>query len=105
MDDMTIPQPLNRMFHALGSRPRLNLLNHISASPRTVASTIAKQLHMELQTFSYHLSILEDAGLVRRIKVGRYTVPSLRNSEVTKLSNFLLDLLSNNEYASEKDIK
>ena len=63
-------QPLAGVFHALGDPTRLAVLERLSRGPATV-SELAEPFDMALPSFTQHLAVLEDAGLVRSRKKGR----------------------------------
>lgn len=58
------------MFQALADPVRRAILERLTRSPASV-SDLAKPLPMSLPAVMQHLSVLEQAGLVRSEKVGR----------------------------------
>jgi DNA-binding transcriptional ArsR family regulator len=62
--------PLNRVFQALGDPTRRAVLERLSGGPATV-SELAQPFEMALPSFSQHLDVLENCGLVRSRKTGR----------------------------------
>ena len=61
---------LDRVFRALGDPTRRAVLSRLSAGPAPV-SELARSFEMALPSFTQHLGVLEDCGLVRSRKVGR----------------------------------
>jgi DNA-binding transcriptional ArsR family regulator len=58
------------VFQALSDPTRLAVLERLSRGPATV-SELAEPFDMALPSFTQHLAVLEDAGLVRSSKKGR----------------------------------
>ena len=63
-------QDLSRTFAALADPTRRSILRELAAGESTV-SRLAEPFSMSLPAVSKHLSVLEEAGLVDREKVGR----------------------------------
>jgi DNA-binding transcriptional ArsR family regulator len=61
---------LDLLFHALADPARRAMVERLSRGPAPV-SELAKPLPMSLPAAMQHLSVLEEAGLVRSEKVGR----------------------------------
>jgi DNA-binding transcriptional ArsR family regulator len=61
---------LDRVFHALGDPTRRAVLSRLSGGPVPV-SELARPFAMALPSFTQHLDVLEDCGLVRSRKQGR----------------------------------
>lgn len=61
---------LDRVFHALGDPTRRAVLRRLSGGPAPV-SELARPFDMALPSFTQHLGVLEDCGLVRSRKTGR----------------------------------
>jgi len=75
--DIADPRPdkiwasqLDRVFRALGDPTRRAVLNRLSAGPAPV-SELARPFDIALPSFTQHLGVLEQCGLVRSRKVGR----------------------------------
>ncbi len=60
-----------KIFQALASQPRLQILAYLSKSSMT-AGEIAERFEMAKPSLSKHLGILESAGLIRGEKKGQY---------------------------------
>src|SRR5713226_1287919 len=63
-------EPLNRVFQALGDPTRRAVLERLSSGPASM-SALAQPFQMALPSFSQHLDVLENCGLVRSRKTGR----------------------------------
>ncbi len=61
---------LDRVFQALADPTRRAVLARLSTGP-TSTSDLAKPFKMALPSFTQHLGVLEDCGLVRSRKKGR----------------------------------
>ncbi|ABS63997.1 regulatory protein ArsR [Parvibaculum lavamentivorans DS-1] len=61
---------LDRVFHALGDPTRRAVLRRLSGGPAAV-SELARPFKMALPSFTQHLNVLEECGLVRSRKAGR----------------------------------
>lgn len=62
---------LDAVFFALSHRARRRLLQQLSETPAERVTALAKRHRMSLNAVSKHVSVLEDAKLVRRRVVGR----------------------------------
>lgn len=62
--------PLDGVFHALADPTRRALVERLGRGPATVGE-LAKPLPMTLSAVMQHILVLEGAGLVRSVKVGR----------------------------------
>lgn len=67
---------LDRVFQALGDPTRRAVLERLSGGPASVGE-LAKPFKMALPSFTQHLNVLEDCGLVRSRKEGRVRTYSL----------------------------
>lgn len=61
---------LNRVFQALADPTRRAVLERLGSGPAAM-SELAQPFKMALPSFSQHLDVLEDCGLVRSRKLGR----------------------------------
>ena len=59
------------VFHALGDRTRLEIVRLVSREDHTVLE-LASRFEMSQPAVTKHLGVLERAGLISRIKEGRY---------------------------------
>jgi DNA-binding transcriptional ArsR family regulator len=61
---------LTRVFHALADPTRRAVLERLSHGPAAMTE-LARPFPMALPSFSQHLGVLEECGLVRSCKTGR----------------------------------
>ena len=61
---------LGRVFQALADPTRRAVLERLAGGPAAM-SELAQPFRMALPSFSQHLDVLEDCGLVRSSKAGR----------------------------------
>ena len=61
---------LTRVFHALADPTRRAVLERLSRGPAAMTE-LARPFPMALPSFSQHLGVLEECGLVRSHKAGR----------------------------------
>ncbi|MGE0734116.1 MAG: metalloregulator ArsR/SmtB family transcription factor [Alphaproteobacteria bacterium] len=80
---------MERIFEALASTPRRKILAYLSQTDLT-AGEIAERFEMSKPAISKHLSILENAGLIRGEKQGQFVRYALvRESLVNTLNGFV----------------
>lgn len=83
---------IDKVFEALASRPRREILAYLSATELT-AGEIASRFDMSAPSISRHLSVLEGAGLVSSEKRGQFVVYRLnRDSLVNTLTGFAFEI-------------
>jgi DNA-binding transcriptional ArsR family regulator len=83
---------IDRIFEALASRPRREILAYLSAQELT-AGEIAGRFQMSAPAISRHLSVLEAAGLVTSERRGQYVVYRLvPDSLVNTLTGFAFEI-------------
>ncbi len=81
-----------KIFEALSSPIRRNILAYLSATSLT-AGEIAERFDISKPSLSKHLSILENAGLVKGDKRGQYIHYSLvRDNLVNTLNGFVQEV-------------
>jgi DNA-binding transcriptional ArsR family regulator len=82
----------DRIFEALASRPRREILAYLSAQ-ELKAGDIAKRFAMSAPAISRHLSVLEAAGLVQSERRGQFIVYRLNpDSLVNTLTGFAFEI-------------
>ena len=77
---------MDNVFQALASAPRRKILAYLSATDMT-AGDIADRFEMSKPSISKHLSILENAGLIKSKKKGQYVHYSLVQENLTNTLN------------------
>lgn len=82
---------MDTVFQALASSTRRKILAYLSQTSLT-AGEIAERFEMSKPSVSKHLSVLENAGLVRSEKRGLYVHYHLaKNNLFTSLNDFLVN--------------
>ncbi|MFN7902634.1 MAG: metalloregulator ArsR/SmtB family transcription factor [Holosporales bacterium] len=80
---------LDKIFEALASVPRRNILAYLSEATLT-AGQLAQRFDISKPSLSKHLSILENAGLIRSERKGQFIHYSLvRENLVNTLNGYL----------------
>jgi DNA-binding transcriptional ArsR family regulator len=79
---------LDGCFHALAHPIRRGILERLEGGSATVGS-VADAFHVAAPTISKHLSVLEDAGLVARKRVGREHYLTLRAAPLLDATSWL----------------
>jgi DNA-binding transcriptional ArsR family regulator len=83
---------MDKVFEALASRPRREILAYLSSAQLTT-SELAERFSMSAPAISRHLSVLENAGLVTSERKGQYVLYSLnRENLVNTLTGFAFEL-------------
>lgn len=83
---------LDRIFEALASRPRREILAYLSAQPLTT-SELAQRFNLSAPAISRHLTVLENAGLVSAERKGQFVYYSLvRDNLVSSLTGFAFEI-------------
>jgi DNA-binding transcriptional ArsR family regulator len=72
---------LDRVFRALGDATRMAVIERLR-SGRASASDLAKPFNMALPSFSQHLGILEESGLIASEKIGRVRIYQLQRPKL-----------------------
>ena len=73
---------MEKVFAALASNPRRRILAYLSATSMT-AGDIAERFDISKPSLSKHLSVLENAGLVKRERKGQFIHYSLVPENLT----------------------
>lgn len=83
---------MDAVFEALASTPRRKILAYLAEAELT-AGEIASRFDMTKPSISKHLSILENAGLIRGAREGQFIRYSLvRDSVVNTLNGFVQEI-------------
>ena len=83
---------LDKVFEALASRPRREIIAFLSAGELTT-SDLAERFNMAAPTISRHLSLLEAAGLVDSERRGQFVYYRLKPENlVNTLTGYALEL-------------
>jgi DNA-binding transcriptional ArsR family regulator len=83
---------IDRIFEALASRPRREILAYLSKTELTTAE-LAARFDMTAPSISRHLSVLENAGLVTSARQGQRVLYRLNpDSLVNTLTGFAFEI-------------
>jgi DNA-binding transcriptional ArsR family regulator len=86
---MPYQQPnLDRVFRALGDATRMAVIVRLSRGDAS-ASELAKPFDMALPSFTQHLGMLEDSGLVSSEKIGRTRIYKLKKQKLNAATHWL----------------
>jgi DNA-binding transcriptional ArsR family regulator len=77
------------VFAALGAETRLALIEKLSAGAPQSISRLAEGSTLTRQAITKHLRILEDAGVVQSIRVGRESLFEFRSKPLKELQSYL----------------
>ena len=77
---------MDNVFQALASAPRRKILAYLSAADLT-AGEIAQRFDMSKPSISKHLSVLENAGLIKGEKKGQFVHYSMVRENLTNTLN------------------
>lgn len=83
---------LDKVFEALASRPRREILAYLSADELSTTE-LANRFQMSAPTISRHLSVLENAGLVTSVRQGQFVLYKLNpDNLVNTLTGYAFEL-------------
>lgn len=83
---------LDRVFEALASKPRRQILAYLSAAELST-SDLAARFEMSAPAISRHLSILENAGLVTGERKGQFVLYKLNaDSLANTLTGYAMEV-------------
>jgi len=77
------------IFAALGDETRLSLVAKLSNGPPQSISRLAEGSMLTRQAITKHLRVLEGAGVVRGVKVGRENLFEFRPEPIEELRSYL----------------
>jgi DNA-binding transcriptional ArsR family regulator len=77
------------VFSALGAETRLALIEKLSTGTPQSISRLAEGSTLTRQAITKHLRILEDAGVVQSIRVGRESLFEFRSEPLIELKFYL----------------
>jgi DNA-binding transcriptional ArsR family regulator len=79
---------LDAVFHALADTTRRRIVNRLARGPASVGE-LADPFTISLAAISKHLDVLEDAGVVRREREGRFQRCRLAPEALDEVSKFI----------------
>jgi DNA-binding transcriptional ArsR family regulator len=77
------------VFAALGDETRLSLIGKLSEGPPQSISRLAEGSTLTRQAITKHLRVLEGAGFVRGVRVGRESLFAFRPEPLKELQSYL----------------
>jgi DNA-binding transcriptional ArsR family regulator len=77
------------VFAALGAETRLELIEKLSTGPPQSISRLAEGSTLTRQAISRHLRVLEGAGVVRSVRVGRESLFEFRLEPLKEIQSYL----------------
>lgn len=81
---------LDRVFYALADPTRRAVLQRLSHGPAAV-SELAQPFKMALPSFTQHLNILEECGLVNSEKIGRIRTYQVAPKQIKMAEQWLVE--------------
>lgn len=78
-----------RLFAALGDETRLGMLSRLASGDAQSISRLTEGTRLTRQAVTKHLRVLEGAGLLRRVKIGRESRFTLDPAPLADLSAYL----------------
>ena len=84
---------LATLFASLGDGTRLSLLRRLSREEGSSIARLASETRITRQAVTKHLQVLEKAGLVKSVRVGRESRYSCR-AEALEAAKAFLDMVS-----------
>jgi DNA-binding transcriptional ArsR family regulator len=77
------------VFAALGDETRLSLIGKLSRGPPQSISRLAEGSTLTRQAITKHLRVLEGAGVVHSVRVGRESLFEFRPAPLEELRSYL----------------
>ena len=77
------------VFAALGDETRLSLVGKLSSGPPQSISRLAEGSTLTRQAITKHLRVLEGAGVVRSVRVGRESLFTFKPEPLEDLRSYL----------------
>ncbi len=91
--DKEVPEKLLQLFNALSDHKRLKIVK-LLLSRKLCVCEFTEVLEVSQSTVSHHLSLLENSGLIKGFKKGKWTFYELvKPDHVVKLFNFAGELV------------
>lgn len=83
-----VPDDMDRLFGALANGHRREMVRLLGLQPYSI-SRLAGARGLSLPAINKHVRVLEEAGLVRRRKIGRTTFLTLERGPIRRLQAWL----------------
>jgi len=107
MDENTDTPDLDKIFEALASKHRREIIYALSLQPHSI-SQLADMRELSLPAIHKHIKILEDADMIMRKKVGRTNFLAFKRDSLRRLQEWVTQYHTywgNNEETLENYIK
>ncbi len=88
MQETHNPQELDDIFEALANKHRREIIYALSLQPYSI-SGLAKMRNLSLPAIHKHIKLLEEAGMIRRQKIGRTNFLALRRKSLRILQDWV----------------
>ena len=82
------PQDFNNVLEALANKHRREFIYSLSLQPYSISQLAAMQ-HLSLPAIHKHIKILENAGMIKRRKIGRTNFLTLNPKSLRGLQEWL----------------
>ena len=92
MVNLTSPK-LNRVFQALADPTRRRILFQVASSPHHV-SRLARPFAISAPAISRHLKVLERAGIIERVKCGKFHRFKINSQRISEAQSMLQQLVA-----------
>lgn len=83
-----VPDDLDRLFAAVANRHRREMIRLLGLHPHSI-SRLADIRGLSLPAINKHVRVLEEAGMVRRRKLGRTTFLALERASILGIQAWL----------------
>jgi DNA-binding transcriptional ArsR family regulator len=88
MANLHISQDLDKVFEALASKHRREIIYALGLQPHSI-SQLASMRHLSLPAIHKHIKLLENAELIIRKKIGQTNFLTLNRQSLRGLQNWL----------------
>jgi DNA-binding transcriptional ArsR family regulator len=89
MSQIQQPHDLDKIFEALANKHRREIIRVLSLQPSSI-SQLASMRGLSLPAIHKHIKLLEDAGLIRRKKIGRTNFLALNRESLRGLQDWVM---------------
>ncbi len=89
MAEIYDPQDLDDVFEALANKHRREIIHVLSLQPSSI-SQLASMRGLSLPAIHKHIKVLENAGIIRRRKIGRTNFITLNRESLRGLQDWLM---------------
>ncbi len=83
---------MNEIFKVLADKNRLEIMKEISKEKSICACELLKKFNITQATFSYHMKMLKEVGLVNCHKEGTWCIYSINKETINDIKIFLIEI-------------